>query len=193
MPNPSALTTMAAQLNEAVRTLAALPDPDARFLAGMRGHWPAVLDTPAERWAAAMAPIIVEVGRHAGTDLTTAQGFAALEARRERPTPAAVDRMIPTLLWLRWLQPRQRRLIWWRALDWPWWRIASRLRSRDSVVEGWYWVALGVIHARLVDAGLAAAYSGTTLWIEEAAEDGRRIGAWNTSVARASYMPLAAK
>src|SRR3990172_1522088 len=115
-----------ARLRAAIRTLIAMPDPEARYLAGVRAHWPATNDSMADMWALALEPVLADVGPTDAGARFEAGGFGTGKLERHRPAPAEIDAMIPTLLWLRWLHPRQRRLLWLRATGWPWWRIGAR-------------------------------------------------------------------
>ena len=147
---PITLDEVALRLDEAFRTLGALPGPDARFTSALRAKWPDLMRTPMEQWATALEQVVVEVGRQVEEDKTAARGFDPPPERKPRPSAKAIDRMIPTLGWLQWLHLRQRRLIWLRAKGWPWWRVAGRLRVDEKTAEDWYWMAISRIRYMLL-------------------------------------------
>ena len=142
-----------ARLRAAIRTLIAIPDPDARYLAGVRAHWPATNDSMADMWVLALEPVLVDVGPTDAGDRFEARGFEAARLERHRPTPREIDDMIPALMWLKWLRVRDRLLLWRVATGWTWWRLADRHRADEATVEGWYWQAIERVRARLIDAG----------------------------------------
>ena len=70
-------------------------------------------------------------------------------ARRPPPTGEAIDRMLPTLDWLRFTDKRGRKLIWARAFGETWWKIAGRFGRSDETARRWYMAALSAIAAGL--------------------------------------------
>lgn len=152
------LEDIAARIDAAWRTLEAADDPEWAWLCGLKAYWPGTMPDWTERWAAALVPEVVEVGVAPEEDVEAARGFGETVVTRARASPAEVDAMIPTLLWLRYLSPRQRRLVIMRAKGWEWWKIAGRLKREAEAVEGWYWQAIGRI-AQQVDGGEQMAHT----------------------------------
>ncbi len=71
------------------------------------------------------------------------------EARRPRPSPRAITEAEATLLWLRWLEPDDARLLWLRANRTQWKPICWELGiSRATASRRWEY-ALSVITWRL--------------------------------------------
>lgn len=121
-----------ARLEEAADTLRRLP---AVKVQGYFSTWPPIIR---DFWEA--------FGRHDA------------EVRLGPATPAAIDRMDETLLWLRWLEPDEVRLVWLRAEGVRWKLICARFGIGRTTA--WYrWsTALGKIAVRL-NAGMTG--SGT--------------------------------
>jgi len=131
-PGP-ALPAIETRLHEAIRTLAALPDRERAWLRQPRAYWPAPLREFWHEWSNAVA--------HGG--------FAAMRARAPAPTPQAIDRMLPTLAWLAWLSPSERKIIWLRAFGVSWWRIGDRFDRSEKTVQRWNEQALELVRTRL--------------------------------------------
>jgi hypothetical protein len=131
---------VAARLYEAILTLASLPDRERAWLKGPRSTWPAPL---AGFWD--------EFGR------AVEAGYDALRLRRPAPSPAAIDRMLPTLAWLAWVDERARRLIWLRAFGVSWWKIGARFGRSEKTAQRWHDAAIDLIALRLRLAAPAAA------------------------------------
>jgi hypothetical protein len=54
------------------------------------------------------------------------------------PAPEAIDRMDEALRWLGWLEPEERRLVWFRAEGLPWKRIIHRFGiGRTTAWQRW--------------------------------------------------------
>ena len=71
------------------------------------------------------------------------------QARRPRPSPRAITEAEATLLWLRWLDPGDARLLWLRANRTPWKPICWELGiSRATANRRWQY-GLAVIVWRL--------------------------------------------
>lgn len=112
-----------ARLEEAADTLRRLP---AVKVQGYFSTWPPIIR---DFWEA--------FGRHAA------------EVRLGPAMPAAIDRMDETLLWLRWLEPDEVRLVWLRAEGVRWKLICARFGIGRTTA--WYrWSgALAKIATRL--------------------------------------------
>ena len=130
----AALAAIEARLHEAIRTLAALPDRERAWLREPRAYWPAPLRDFWHEWSNAVAR----------------GGFETMRARAPAPTPEAIDRMLPTLSWLAWLDARERKIIWLRAFGVSWWQIGGRFDRSEKTVQRWNERALERVHARLV-------------------------------------------
>lgn len=60
------------------------------------------------------------------------------EYRPLPPGPWAIDRMLETMRWVQWLSIEDRHLVWMRAKDLPWKRIARRFGcNRTSAWRRW--------------------------------------------------------
>jgi hypothetical protein len=129
----SALAEIEARLFEAIRTLRRLPDRERGYLQGLRARWPEPLRDFWDEWALA-----IERG-----------GFEAMRARPPAPSPAAIDRMLPTLHWLSWLDKDERRIVSLRALGVSWWQIASRMGRSERTAQRRHEQGLKMIAARL--------------------------------------------
>lgn len=69
--------------------------------------------------------------------------------RPAAPAPEAIDRMDEALVWLAWLEPGERHLVWLRAGGLPWKRITHRLGiGRTTAWQQWT-IALLKIATRL--------------------------------------------
>jgi predicted DNA-binding protein (UPF0251 family) len=69
--------------------------------------------------------------------------------RPAAPAPEGIDRMDETMVWLAWLEPEERRLVWLRAEGLPWKRITYRLEiGRTTAWQRWT-IALLKIATRL--------------------------------------------
>lgn len=129
----SGLAEIEARLFEAIRTLRRLPDRERGYLQGLRAKWPETLRDFMDEWANA-----IERG-----------GFEPMRARAPAPSPAAIDRMLPTLAWLRWLGPEDRRVISLRAFGVSWWKIAARMDRCERTAQRRHERSLKIIAARL--------------------------------------------
>jgi hypothetical protein len=79
-------------------------------------------------------------------DPNTAYGYDDMKVKRPIPSPAAIPRMEEVLAWLQRAPVEYRRLLWFRAEGWSWWKLGrhcgcgsrqGRLRWRDGVVNLW--------------------------------------------------------
>jgi hypothetical protein len=69
--------------------------------------------------------------------------------RPAAPSPEAIDRTDQALVWLMWLDPEERQLVWLRAEGLPWKRITHRLAiGRTTAWQRWT-IALLKIATRL--------------------------------------------
>lgn len=65
----------------------------------------------------------------------------APRVRMFEPTRQDIDLMLPTLDWLTWLKNRPVdgelyfRIVWSRAYETPWWKLAGRLRKSERTVQ----------------------------------------------------------
>lgn len=106
------LETVAARFEEAASTARRLPPVRVQ---GYFNTWPAIAR---KEWEA----------------------FAADENiyRPFPPTPAAIDRMLETMLWVRWLEVEQRHLVWMRAKRYGWRDITIRFAcNRTTAWRRW--------------------------------------------------------
>jgi hypothetical protein len=122
-------------LRRAILTMAALPDRERRFLAGLKSNMPETTPTT----QADLAPL----GLHAIYDAAKeASEQQALRASRFKPTMQDVDRCLDVLEWLRWLGYRndgrkEVRIITAWAHGVPMWKLAQRYGRSDDTVRRW--------------------------------------------------------
>ena len=82
-------------------------------------------------------------------DFWEAFGWNEVRVHPGSPSPAAIDRMDETFTWLRWLEPEETRLVWWRAEEVRWKLISYRLGTcRTTAWRRWV-AALIKVAARL--------------------------------------------
>jgi hypothetical protein len=111
--------TVAERLAEAADVLDRLPEPKEL---GFYSLWPLLPEEPA--------------------------GDAA-RTRPAAPAPEGIDRMDEALVWLAWLEPKERHLVWLRAEGLPWKRITYRFGiGRTTAWQRWT-IALLKIATRL--------------------------------------------
>ena len=122
MPDDS--ETIEGRILTALKTLRALPDPDARVLAQFKGQ------------AVSWPEVVHEHGQ--------AYGYGEVKARPFRPSPRDVSRMLGDLAWLQGIDKPLFRLIWWRSFDLPFSFIGARIgrspetarrRYREAIME----------------------------------------------------------
>lgn len=107
------------RVEEAADTLRRLPEP--RFQT-CRSTWPPVLREFWEMYGAEPARL-----------------------RPGPPSAVAIDRMDQTLEWLRWLEPEESRLLWWRATRMPWKVIEKKLGvSRQTAWRQWTYALIKI-------------------------------------------------
>ncbi len=121
---PDNTETIEGRILTALKTLRALPDPDARVLAQFKGQsvsWP-------------------EVVREQGQ----AYGYGEVRAQPFRPSPKDVSRMLDDLAWPQGIDKPLFRILWWRSHDAPFSIIAARIgrspetarrRYREAIME----------------------------------------------------------
>lgn len=132
-----ALEDIRERLHEAIQAIAAQPDRERGWLR-VKSGMPDTLRDPLEVWVNALE----NEGKH-----------EAMRARRPQPSPEALDRMLPTLQWLRWVEPRDVRIIAARSFGVPWLKIAARVGRSERTVQIWERRALETIWQRLVSGG----------------------------------------
>lgn len=117
------------RIERAILTVTSLPETDLAKLKGGGSAWP-------------------EVVRNAGE----AYGYEPQKRAKFRPTAKDYDRMLPDLellLMHRMLDAnghRNYRIIWSRAFDLSWWRLAERAGRSERQVQRWYKDAMRSIH-----------------------------------------------
>lgn len=135
----------AALLRNAIRTDAALPDRERRWLSGPRCSLPDVLRDPG------------------AYDSEGARDDAA-KAARSRPTPAEIERCPVVMAWLAWLKRqndgrRDVKIIIRRAFGTPLWAIAEDFGRSDETIRRWEAAAIAAIvnrfwrEIRLIEGG----------------------------------------
>lgn len=111
------------RLLRACKTLRALPDPDFKFRV-IHNAWPDVLQA-----------------------VEDAYGYTEATMPRFRPKPCDVSDCLVALEWVRVLEKREFKLIWWRSFDISFRHIAirlhrsddtARLRYRDALLKAWH-------------------------------------------------------
>jgi len=119
--------TVEARLEEAAHTLRRLP---ALKVQGYFSTWPPIIQ-----------------------DFWEAFGWHEAEVRLGPPSPTAIDRMDETMLWLRWLDPDEVRLVWLRAEGVRWKIIGHRFGIDRSTAWRHWTYALIKIATRLNSPG----------------------------------------
>ena len=117
MPDP-ADDTIETRVLTALKTLRAVPDPDARFLnqfAGRAISWPETVK-----------------------EFFEAYGYEGARVGQYRPTHRDVSRMLHDLSWMNGLGAPMFRLIWWRSLDLTFSNIAARIGRSDETARRRY-------------------------------------------------------
>ena len=98
----------------AFKTLRVLPDPERKFGSG-RSAWPEVLQLREE-----------------------AYGYTEVSMPRFRPTPFDVGDMLTALDWVRPLDKREFKMLWWRSFDVSFKQIGLRLGRSDETARRRY-------------------------------------------------------
>ena len=128
-------------MREAIRTLAALPDRERRFIYAKQASWPETLRDPLEVWINAIEAVRKGTGGPA---------FEALRPGRPIPSGEEIDRMDEALDWLTWLDHRELRIVTLRAFDFSWVTIGDRCsRVSRTTAERWHGAAVKKIHGHL--------------------------------------------
>lgn len=93
------------------------------------------------------------------------EGFAAgeLPYRPLPPSPEAVEQMLETMRWVRWLEEEQRHLIWMRAQHRGWRDIACRFGCDRTTAWRRWQRALGIVAARLNQTPLPSFAKGASM------------------------------
>lgn len=109
------LAAMREILRIAIMTMAALRDPDLKYLG----------------WT--------KMSMHVVHDLTEAYGYSAARVRRFQPSPRHIDQMEKIAPWLAWLRREEgdqalRRMMAW-GLGAPLWRMAQREKCSERTVQ----------------------------------------------------------
>lgn len=134
---PVTPTEIQEQLYEAVRTLDQVPDPQK--VMGYVCSMPTPVPSKQDHWAEA----VQEIGEAGARQLFSNNKFKNI------PTPEAIDRMLPTLKWLTWVDEKARPVIHSRAYGLQWWRIAQKCRRSERQVQRWHADAITLIFNRL--------------------------------------------
>ncbi|MBU6955507.1 DUF6362 family protein [Hahella sp. HN01] len=118
------LERVADRFTDAAITAQRLPPVRVR---GYANSWPAILRKPWENMGA--EPVV----------------------RRLPPDPAAIDRMLETFRWVKWLTEDQRHLVWMRADGCPWKEVCAHFGMDRTT--GWrrWKAALSAVAVRLND------------------------------------------
>lgn len=132
---------VADRLHEAIRTLSALPDQERKWLRARLTQWPALAPASEELFA-------LMVMRGADSE--------PVRVRPPAPSPEAIDRMLPTLAWLAWIDRQQRQVVLARAHRISWWKLAARFGVSERSVQRWHAEAITLIARNLADAPKAA-------------------------------------
>jgi len=125
---------VADRLHEAIRTLSALPDRERKFLRARLTQWPSLAPTASELFAMLVAR---------GGD------SEPVRVRPAAPSPEAIDRMLPTLSWLAWLDRSARQVVLARAHRISWWKLAARFGVSERSVQRWHAEAMTRIAHKL--------------------------------------------
>ena len=117
-------------LERAVKTLRAVPDPDARFLRTKSGMWPEMLQSVHE-----------------------AYGYAPPRVRTFRPTPRDVSVYLEVLDWLGWLSTqtngeRDVKIIVAVAMGSPFFALGQRYGRSDRTLVRWHENAIASLYRR---------------------------------------------
>lgn len=149
-PDPDTLARLAVAakrlIDSAIRTDAALPDRERRYLDARHNGSPVPELTPAERqreWGLEAAIAAAEEARIA----------QARRAGRYRPSPEEIGRYDTVMGWLAWLkrQPegvRDCRILIARAHKVPRWRLAQRHGRSEETIRRWEGAAVAAIVGR---------------------------------------------
>lgn len=71
-------------------------------------------------------------------EIVEAYGYSQVVAGDDPPQGGEIDRMEEALIWLGYLQHRDRRLVWGRINGVPWWQFAQRHRRSERTVQRWF-------------------------------------------------------
>lgn len=115
------------RLHEAIKTLAALPDRELRFLRNRVVCWPEVFREPTEIWVQALERVALNQSP-----------YEPMREPRHIPTKDAIDRMDEALMWLVLLDKRDLEIVTSRAFKRSWVKISWRYGRSDTTVQRWY-------------------------------------------------------
>lgn len=124
---------VADRLHEAIRTLSALPDRERQFLRARLTQWPSLAPTASELFAV----------------LAPRGGEGEPRPQSKPPTTEQVDKMLPTLAWLTWLDRSARQVVLARAHRVSWWKLAARFGVSERSVQRWHSEAMARIAHKL--------------------------------------------
>mgnify|MGYP001549354359 CR=1 FL=1 len=116
------------RLCEAIRTLAALPDRERKWVYAKLSSWPEVL-----REAVDVMGLALERLRDGKIS-----AYEALTEPRWLPTKEMIDRLDETLPWLTLLDERELKIVTLRAFRVSWLKISWRYGRSDTTVQRWH-------------------------------------------------------
>ena len=116
------------RLSEAIRTLAALPDRERKWVYAKLSSWPEVL-----REAVDVMSLALERLRDGKVS-----AYEALAEPRWQPSKEAIDRLDETLPWLTLLDERELKIVTLRAFRVSWLKISWRYGRSDTTVQRWH-------------------------------------------------------
>ena len=71
------------------------------------------------------------------------------EYRPLPPSPDAIDRMLETMRWMQWLEEEQRHLVWMRAQQYEWQKIARRFGCCTKTAQRHWQRAIRTVTSQL--------------------------------------------
>lgn len=116
------------RLSESIRTLAALPDRERKWVYAKLSSWPATL-----REAVDVMSLALERLRDGEVS-----AYEALAEPRWQPTKEMIDRLDRTLPWLTLLDERELKIVTLRAFRVSWLKISWRYGRSDTTVQRWH-------------------------------------------------------
>lgn len=115
-------------VQQAADTLRRLPDRERAYIYGRRSAWPDTVRTASE-----------------------AYGYGGARPKPGPPEAGAIDNLQRVILWLGWLPPNWRRILWARACGIPASRIAAMIGCNRATIWRTEKRALGMIATALDD------------------------------------------
>ena len=125
------------RLYEAVRTLDQVPDPQR--VMGYVCSMPTPVPSKQDHWAEA----VQEIGEAGARQLFANSNIKTI------PRPDAIDRMLPTLKWLTWVDEKAKPIIHSRAYGLQWWKIAKKARTSERTCRRRHSEAIDIIFERV--------------------------------------------